>query len=156
MFPDTCRSTIRPARPSRRLPYPNGANGNSNGAKKRINPIKLKQMQDRHQQVEEGIARLEHGIAQCERELQSYVSAEETQRQTDLLAQYRAEVAQKMEDWEELSNALEAPANLKPSQLLRQQPTDNSLLLHQFIGQQLSFFCQVRSPLVIAFGDGLP
>ena len=82
--------------------------GNSNGAKKRINPIKLKQMQDRHQQVEEEIARLEHGIAQCERELQSYVSAEETQRQTDLLAKHRTDLAQKMEEWEEISSLLEA------------------------------------------------
>ena len=83
-------------------------NGNSEGSKKRINPIKLKQLQDQQQQIEEEIARLEQGISQCEFELQSYVSAEETQRQTDLLAQYRAELAQKMEDWEEISSLLEA------------------------------------------------
>src|SRR5258708_2275997 len=47
-------------------------------SKKRINPIKLRQMQDRRQQVEAGIAQLETGIAECERELQSFVSAEET------------------------------------------------------------------------------
>ena len=86
-------------------------NGNSEGSKKRINPIKLKQLQDQQQQIEEEIARLEQGISQCEFELQSYVSAEETQRQTDLLAQYRLELAEKMEDWEDLSTAL--------------QPTDN-------------------------------
>ena len=84
-----------------------GGNGNSEGSKKRINPIKLKQMQDRQQHVEAEIARLEQGIAQCELELQSYVSAEETQRQTDLLAQHRSELAKKMEDWEELSTAME-------------------------------------------------
>ncbi len=85
------------------------ANGNSNGTnpKKRINPIKLKQMLDRQLQVEEEIARLERGIADCELELQSYVSAEETQHQTDLLAQHRAELANKMEEWEELSSVLE-------------------------------------------------
>ena len=87
-------------------PSAEGNNGNSSGARKRINPIKLKQMQDRQQQVEQEIARLEQGIAQCELELQSYVSAEETQRQTDLLAHYRSELAKKMEDWEELSTAL--------------------------------------------------
>jgi len=75
--------------------------------KKRINPIKLKQMQDRQQQVEEEIARLEQGIAACEQELQSYVSAEETQRQSDLLAQHRSELAGKMAEWEELSSTLE-------------------------------------------------
>ncbi len=61
-------------------------------AKKRINPIKLKQMQERHQQVEAGIAELEDGIAECERELQSFVSAEETARWTELLAKRRGEL----------------------------------------------------------------
>jgi ATP-binding cassette, subfamily F, member 3 len=84
------------------------AESNSNGAKKRINPIKLKQLQDRQQQVEEEIAHLEQGIAQCELELQSYVNAEETQRQTDLLARHRSDLAQKMQEWEELSSVLEA------------------------------------------------
>jgi ATP-binding cassette subfamily F protein 3 len=87
-------------------PETDSGNGSSSATKKRINPIKLKQMQDRQQQVESEIARLEQGIAHCELELQCYVSAEETQRQTDLLAQYRAELAKKMEDWEELSTAL--------------------------------------------------
>jgi ATP-binding cassette, subfamily F, member 3 len=87
-------------------PAADSDNGNSNNARKRINPIKLKQMQDRQQEVEAEIARLEQGIAQCELELQSYVSAEDTQHQTDLLAQYRSQLAEKMEDWEELSNAL--------------------------------------------------
>ena len=75
--------------------------------KKRINPIKLKQMQERHHQVEEGIARLEGGIAECERELQSFVSAEETARWTDLLAKRRGELEPLMAEWEELSQALE-------------------------------------------------
>ncbi len=105
MFRDTCRNTITPALP-KQSPSEDG-NGNSGGARKRINPIKLKQMQDQQQQVEAEIARLEQGIAQCELELQSYVSAEETQQQTDLLAQYRVELAQKMQEWEELSTALQ-------------------------------------------------
>jgi ATP-binding cassette subfamily F protein 3 len=78
-----------------------------NGAKKRINPIKLKQMQEQHQQVEEAIAQLEKGIADCELALQSFVSVEETHRQTELLAQHRADLATKMEEWEELANAME-------------------------------------------------
>src|SRR5271165_3581757 len=75
--------------------------------RKRMNPIKMKQMQDRCQQLEAEIANLEDGIAACERELQSFVSAEETQRQTDLLAQHRADLATVMAEWEELSQALE-------------------------------------------------
>ncbi len=76
-------------------------------SKKRINPIKLKQIQERHQQVEQGIARLEDGIAECERELQSFVSAEETARWTELLAARRAELAELMSEWEEVSQVLE-------------------------------------------------
>jgi ATP-binding cassette subfamily F protein 3 len=76
-------------------------------AKKRINPIKLKQMQERHHRVEEHIARLEDDIAECERELQSFVSVEETQRWTDLLAKRRGELEPLMAEWEELSQTLE-------------------------------------------------
>ena len=76
-------------------------------SKKRINPIKLKQMQERHQRIEENIARLEDGIAVCERELQSFVSAEETARWTELLAKQRDELAPLMAEWEELSQLLE-------------------------------------------------
>jgi ATP-binding cassette, subfamily F, member 3 len=90
-----------------RGPSAESANANSNGAGKRINPIKRRQMQDRQQQIEEEITRLEQGIAQCEFELQSFVSVEETQRQTDLLAQHRAALAQRMEEWEELAAVLE-------------------------------------------------
>ncbi len=76
-------------------------------SKKRINPIKLKQIQERHQQVEQGIARLEDGIAECERELQSFVSPEDTARWTELLAKRRAELETLMAEWEELSQSLE-------------------------------------------------
>jgi ATP-binding cassette, subfamily F, member 3 len=76
-------------------------------SKKRINPIKLKQMQERHQQVEQGIATLEDGVAECERELQSFVSADETQRWTELLATRREELEALMAEWESLSQELE-------------------------------------------------
>jgi len=78
--------------------------------KKRINPIKLKQMQERHQQVEQGIVTLENGIAECERELQSFVSAEETARWTELLAKRRSELEALMGEWESLSQELEEAA----------------------------------------------
>jgi ATP-binding cassette subfamily F protein 3 len=88
------------------VPGYNGQNSQSQ-SKKRINPIKLKQMQERHQQVEQGIARLEDGIAECERELQSFVSAEETARWTELLAARRVELEGLMGEWEGLSQELE-------------------------------------------------
>jgi ATP-binding cassette subfamily F protein 3 len=84
-----------------------GYAGHKSQPNKRINPIKLKQMQERHQQVEGDIARLERGIAQCEHELQSFVSAEETARWTELLAKRRSELEPLMVEWEELSQALE-------------------------------------------------
>jgi len=76
-------------------------------SKKRVNPIKRRQMEERCKQVEEKVAQLESRIAECERELQSYVSVEETARWTDLLAQRRAELEPLMSEWEELSHVLE-------------------------------------------------
>ena len=75
--------------------------------RKRINPIKMKQLQERCGQLESEIADLEEGIAECELRLQSFVSAEETQRQVDLLARHRENLAVRMAEWEELSQALE-------------------------------------------------
>ena len=76
-------------------------------SKKRINPIKLKQMQDRHEQVEAHIAELEDGITECERELQSFVSVEETAKWTELLAKRRGELESLMGEWESLSQELQ-------------------------------------------------
>jgi len=81
------------------------------GGRKRMNPIKLKKMQDRCQQLEAEIAGLEEGIADCERELQSFSSAEETQRQTDLLSRRRTDLASRMAEWEELSQVLETSSS---------------------------------------------
>ncbi|HEX7287552.1 MAG TPA: ABC-F family ATP-binding cassette domain-containing protein [Candidatus Angelobacter sp.] len=74
---------------------------------KRINPIKLKQMKERLKEVEEEVVRLEAAIALAERALQSFVSVEETQRQTDLLNRSKSELEQRMAEWEELAQTLE-------------------------------------------------
>jgi ATP-binding cassette, subfamily F, member 3 len=76
-------------------------------SRKRVNPIKRKQMEERCKQVEQEIAQLESGIAECERELQSFVSAGETARWTGLLAQRRGDLGPLMAEWEELSQELE-------------------------------------------------
>ena len=78
--------------------------------RRRMNPIKQKQLEDRCQQLEGEIAELEEGIADCELKLQSFVSAEESQRQVELLAQLRETLAVRMVEWEELSHTLEAGA----------------------------------------------
>jgi ATP-binding cassette subfamily F protein 3 len=75
---------------------------------KRLNPIKLKQMKERLQEVEEEIARLEAAITTAETALQNFVSVEETQRQTDLLNCAKADLERAMNEWEELSQVLEA------------------------------------------------
>jgi hypothetical protein len=58
--------------------------------------------------VEEEIARHEAAISAAETELQNFVSVEETQRQTDLLNRAKADLERAMNEWEELSQTLEA------------------------------------------------
>src|SRR6195256_168516 len=59
---------------------------------KRLNPIKRQQMEDRLHEIEEEIARAEAGIVLCETGLQSFVSAEETQRQNLELARRKSDL----------------------------------------------------------------
>jgi ATP-binding cassette, subfamily F, member 3 len=73
---------------------------------RRLNPIKRKQMQDRLREVEEEITRTEAAIALSETQLQSFVSAEETQRQTHELAARKSDLQDLMKEWEELSGNL--------------------------------------------------
>ena len=74
---------------------------------KRLNPIKRQQIEERLHEIEEEIARAEGAIALCETELQSFVSAEETQRQTQELVRWKIDLQSLMKEWEELSSALE-------------------------------------------------
>ncbi len=73
---------------------------------KRLNPIKRQQMEDRLHEIEEEIARAEGSIAVCETELQSFVSSEETQRQTQELAHHKSALRNLMTEWEALSETL--------------------------------------------------
>jgi ATP-binding cassette subfamily F protein 3 len=77
-------------------------------AGKRLNPIKRKQMEARVHQLEAEINRLEDTIAECEAALQTFVSAEETQRVTQELGERRAELQGRMAEWEKLGQALQA------------------------------------------------
>jgi len=74
---------------------------------KRLNPIKRKQMQDRAQELEEEISGLESAIAGCEASLQTFVSAEETARLTRELEQHRAELQERIAEWEQIGQELE-------------------------------------------------
>ena len=64
-------------------------------------------MQERCEELEELIARSEAEITACETALSSFVSIEETQRQTDLLNTRRAELESLIKEWEELASTLE-------------------------------------------------
>jgi ATP-binding cassette subfamily F protein 3 len=77
---------------------------------KRLNPIKLRQMQDRLQELEEEIERLEAAIAATESALQNFVSVEETRAQTELLERSKLDLERAMQEWEELGQQLESQA----------------------------------------------
>ena len=89
-------------------------NGNAGTAatpevsKKRLNPMKRKQLEDRVHELEEEISNVEASIAQCESALQNYVSAEENQRQSRDLDQYKASHAGLIKEWEELAETLQS------------------------------------------------
>ena len=63
-------------------------------------------MRHRLREVEEEITRVEAAIALYETQLQSFVSAAETQRQTQELALRKSDLAKLMEEWEELSETV--------------------------------------------------
>jgi ATP-binding cassette subfamily F protein 3 len=85
----------------------NGATALPEPSKKRLNPLKRKQMQDRVQQLENDIGRTEDEIARLETALQSFVSAEESQRQSQELDQHKANHASLLREWEDVSEALQ-------------------------------------------------
>ena len=75
--------------------------------KPRVNPLKLKQMKERVQQLEGEIARQETALIRAQTELQKFVSAGETQRQTRLMDEAKAALEKAVAEWEELAAALE-------------------------------------------------
>src|ERR1700723_3862725 len=74
---------------------------------KRVNPIKRKQIEDRVHELEDAISRAEAAIAASEPALQNFVSAEESQRQSQALDQHKANHAGLIEEWEDLSQTLQ-------------------------------------------------
>ncbi len=74
---------------------------------KRVNPMKLKSMLERLKVVEVEMARSEAEIAKCESELSVFKNAEESLRLSNCVGQLRAHADKAMQEWEELSLALE-------------------------------------------------
>ena len=84
-------------------------------AVKRINPMKLAQMQERLRVVEEEIPNYEEAIAATEQQLGVYVSAEETRRLTAVLEELRKAHAALSAEWEELSITLDEQTAQEPA-----------------------------------------
>ena len=74
---------------------------------KRLNPIKRKKIEDRIRELEGEISRAETLIARCETSLQDFVSADESQRQSQELDQQKAAHAAFLKEWEDLSESLQ-------------------------------------------------
>jgi ATP-binding cassette, subfamily F, member 3 len=87
----------------------NGNSGSSEPAtpKKRLNPIKRKQMEDRVHELESKISETEDAIARLETSLQNFVSADESQRQSQELEEHKANHAALIKEWEEMAEALQ-------------------------------------------------
>ena len=83
-----------------------GSESKSSASRKRLNPLKRKEIEARCREVEEEIARFEAGIARCETSLQSFTSNDESLRLTQELTGYRAALAKLMAEWEELAHTL--------------------------------------------------
>ena len=75
---------------------------------KRVNPIKLRKMEERRQAIEADVARLEAEIADYEAQLANFVSAEETRRTSELLEARRSDLSRRMAEWEDVAHSIEA------------------------------------------------
>ncbi|MBI4906919.1 MAG: ABC-F family ATP-binding cassette domain-containing protein [Acidobacteria bacterium] len=76
-------------------------------AARRLNPLKLKQMQDRAYGLERQIGGLETEIGHLERELAVFHNAERSMQLTTQLDQQRARLEKLMAEWEEVSQSIE-------------------------------------------------
>ena len=74
---------------------------------KRLNPIRLRKLQDQCSEIEQEVARLEAEIAHMERELSIFRNVEETRRLTDTLGEARRSLESLVAQWEGISQAIE-------------------------------------------------
>jgi len=76
-------------------------------AARRLNPIRLRQIEQRCHELEEEITRCEAEVRSYEAELIHFRSAEESIRVTKLLEDGRTELATLTAAWEELADVIE-------------------------------------------------
>lgn len=77
---------------------------------KKINPLKLKQMQDQARELEARIAGLEAEIQNSELALSDFSNAGEASRLANLLEAQRSELDRAMAEWEQITEQIEATA----------------------------------------------
>ncbi|MGC8759743.1 MAG: ATP-binding cassette domain-containing protein [Bryobacteraceae bacterium] len=77
-------------------------------ARRRANPIRLRQLERQAEELEEAASRLEQEIAEIELSLQTFVSAEETRRRMEALEALRRELEETLGQWERTSLELES------------------------------------------------
>jgi ATP-binding cassette subfamily F protein 3 len=78
---------------------------------KKLNPIRVRRMQERHDELAEEIARCETEISTHEVDLANFKSAEESIRLAKLIDERRAQLQDMMTEWEQIALALEATRN---------------------------------------------
>jgi ATP-binding cassette subfamily F protein 3 len=76
-------------------------------AAKRLNPIKLKKLEDRVAAIEQELAAIDSRIAAVEESLGHYISAEESQRTAASLDELRTQRTTLLAEWESLATTLE-------------------------------------------------
>jgi ATP-binding cassette, subfamily F, member 3 len=107
---EAIRQQLSPNEPALQAPS-NGNQASTHDAQtakaKRLNPIKRKKMEDRIHELEAEISRAETVISQCETALQDFVSADESQRQSQQLDQHKSAHAALIKEWEDLSQSLQ-------------------------------------------------
>jgi ATP-binding cassette subfamily F protein 3 len=77
-------------------------------AAKRMNPMRLRQLQERCECIEREIARVEAEIAEYESRLANFRSAEESTRLAGLLEERRSHLQGLMTEWEEITSQIES------------------------------------------------
>ena len=77
---------------------------------KRLNPMKLKQIQDKAERLEQQISDLESAILATEESLANFVSVEQSHQLSAKLEQQRAELDSAMSEWEQLTSQIGAIA----------------------------------------------
>ena len=76
---------------------------------KKLNPILLRQMQERGQELEDQITRAEAEVAACQLGLANFKSAEESIRLSRRIDELRRGLDEKMREWEQIALALDEP-----------------------------------------------